>query len=178
MGKTMGCSTCLLCCIFALMDLSMSDSNKSDNSVQTIPKVLMNITVSDGTSDSNILSSKSSFLTPVIISSIVIMISLTVLIWASIITRRKQIKRKRNEKHFIDAIINRGESIQIKTEIENNLDEQRNLEILGQLPSLPSKIVLSPMDNDEARLPNLCSATISTPIHNKTSVWAINIAIN
>ena len=110
----------------------MSDSNQNSTvHTQIDSNVLMNITVSDGTPESSILSSPSSFLTPVIISSVVILISLTLLIWASIITRRKENKRKQNQKQFIDAIINRGENIQVKTEIEHNLEEQRNLEILG-----------------------------------------------
>ena len=114
----------------------MSDFNQNSTAyTQTNSPVLMNITVSDGTPESSILSSPSSFLTPVIISSVVILISLTLLIWASIITRRKENKRKQNQKQFIDAIINRGENIQVKTEIEHNLEEQRNLEILGIIAS-------------------------------------------
>ena len=121
----------------------MSDFNQNSTAyTQTNSPVLMNITVSDGTPESSILSSPSSFLTPVIISSVVILISLTLLIWASIITRRKENKRKQNQKQFIDAIINRGENIQVKTEIEHNLEEQRNLEILGIIAS--EKNLLNP----------------------------------
>ena len=115
------------------------------------------------TSDS--ISTSLSSIVSTFISITLIVTSLIVLIVASVASKRKARKNIERNNRIIDAIINNRENINIKSEIENVLEEQKNLEIPGiiessklyinlimnvdKLPSLPSKLILTPLESME-----------------------------
>ena len=115
--------------------------------------------------NSDSISTSLSSIVSTFISITLIVTSFIVLIVASVASKRKARKNIGRNNRIIDAIINNRENINIKSEIENVLEEQNNLEIPGiiefsklyinlimnvdKLPSLPSRLVLTPLESVE-----------------------------
>ena len=115
------------------------------------------------TSDS--ISTSLSSIVSTFISITLILTSFIVLIVASVASKKKARKNIERNNRIIDAIISNRENMNIKSEIENVLEEQKNLEIPGiidfsklyinlimnvdKLPSLPSRLILTPLESVE-----------------------------
>ena len=103
----------------------------------------------------------------VIIASVIILVSLMALVTASLVTRRRGQRRSARRSALAAAIISSGENRAVCREIEESLAQQRDtartgehitpghsdvfiLCIVDNLPALPSRLTLSPLENDSS----------------------------
>ena len=93
----------------------------------------------------------------VIIASVIILVSLLALVTASLVTRRRGQRRSARQSALAAAIIGSGENRAVSREIEDSLAQQRDTldspvlsSFVGDLPALPSRLTLSPLENDSS----------------------------
>ena len=103
----------------------------------------------------------------VILASVIILVSLMALVTASLVTRRRGQRRSARQSALAAAIISSGENRAVCREIEESLAQQRDtarrgehitpghsdvfiLCIVDNLPALPSRLTLSPLENDSS----------------------------
>ena len=103
----------------------------------------------------------------VILASVIILVSLLALVTASLVTRRRGQRRSARRSALAAAIISSGENRAVCREIEESLAQQRDtarrgehitpghsdvfiLCIVDNLPALPSRLTLSPLENDSS----------------------------
>ena len=69
----------------------------------------------------------------VLLASLVILLSLLALVTASLVTRRRSMRRDDRQRHLAEAIINSGENRAVSREIEESLARQRDTEWSGEM---------------------------------------------
>ena len=93
----------------------------------------------------------------VTLASVIILVSLLALVTASLVTRRRGQRRSARQSALAAAIIGSGENRAVSREIEDSLAQQRDTldsavlsSFVGDLPALPSRLTLSPLENDSS----------------------------
>ena len=100
----------------------------------------------------------------VILASVIILVSLLALVTASLVTRRRGMRREARQRELGAAIIGSGENRAVCREIEDSLAQHRGegrahynrtigmiISFEDDLPAVPSRLTLSPLENDSLR---------------------------
>ena len=100
-----------------------------------IDATMTNITVTDGETLAQTDNDQStvSNVIPIALSLSIVIVSLVVLIWAALASMRRGKQRAQKQLEIIDSIVTRSDAINVKTEIENSLQAQRNFPVAGGL---------------------------------------------